>query len=57
MEQKIRERIEQLKQQRAAFVEQANRQLVAFDGAIQALEGLLVEDESGDVDGAMAKER
>ena len=46
MEQRIRERIETLKQQRAAFVAQAQVRIAAFDGAIQALEALLVEDES-----------
>ena len=45
MEQKIRKQIETMRQQRAAFVAQAQVRIAAFDGAITALEALLKEDE------------
>lgn len=44
MEERIRQRIEQLKAERDAFIAQANLQIAAYAGAIQALEQLLGSD-------------
>ncbi len=41
MEQRIMARIEEYKRQRDGLVEQANRQIAALNGAIEALEELL----------------
>lgn len=41
MEQRITARIEEYKRQRDGLVEQANRQIAALNGAIEALEELL----------------
>ena len=43
MKERIKARIAQLNEELAAFVEQANRQIAAQQGAIQALEMLLGE--------------
>ena len=42
---KIKERIEALKQQRDQLVTQANLQIAKLSGAIEALEGLLETEE------------
>lgn len=49
-EDRIRKRIEEYKAQRDQFVQQANQQIAALNGAIQALEALLQpeEDDGGD---------
>lgn len=44
MEDKIKTQIETLKKQREDFVAQANNQVAALTGAIQALEALLADD-------------
>ena len=44
LEDRIRARIEELKHQREALLQQANTQLAALAGAIQELESLLKEN-------------
>lgn len=44
MEAKVRAKLEKLKQERDAFVVQANMQVAALNGAIQALEQLLAPE-------------
>jgi len=48
LEDRIRARIEELKHQREALLQQANTQLAALAGAIQELEGLLAQGEKAD---------
>lgn len=47
--QAIRERIAQLEAERDAFLAQANSRLAAFGGAIEALNGLLADEQSAEV--------
>ena len=47
---KIKERIEALKQQRDQLVTQANLQIAKLSGAIEALESLVQEDERPEVE-------
>ena len=47
---KIKERIEALKQQRDQLVTQANLQIAKLNGAIEALESLVQEDERPEVE-------
>lgn len=47
--QAIRERIAQLEAERDAFLAQANSRLSAFGGAIEALNGLLADEQSAEV--------
>ena len=44
MEERIRARIAEIEAEREQFVAQANQQIAAFNGAIQALRGLLEPD-------------
>lgn len=49
MEERIRARIAEIEAEREQFVAQANQQIAAFNGAIQALRSLLeAEPEEGD---------
>ncbi len=43
-EERIRARLAELKAQREQYLQQANLQIAALDGAIQALQGLLEPD-------------
>ena len=44
-EKDIKEKIEEITQERAKYAEQANQQMAAFNGAIQALEMLIAPPE------------
>ena len=48
-EKDIREKIEEITQERAKYAEQANQQMAAFNGAIQALEMLIAPPEDVDL--------
>ena len=45
---RLRRRLAEVRSERDRYREGAERQLAAFEGAIQALEGLLEEEEAGD---------
>ena len=51
MEQRITARIDEYKRQRDTLVEQANRQIAALNGAIEALEELLRPETPAGPDG------
>ena len=45
-EERLRSRLEKLQRERDQFVQQANQQLAALNGAIQALEEMLEPEET-----------